>query len=580
MLVKDRDVFFNKALDDIHKSPVISYDLETTGLSPYQGDRLIGIGVTVPDLEEGKKHRSYYIPFRHANGVNLPIELLYHFAPIVGDPNKILTGFNVGFDVHFTEVERMPVHSQLVDVQLGAHLANENEMSFKLEDLAKKYVDPKADEAEEELISKIRAVVGKKPARKTIKKFMYLLDPEDVAPYANQDTELTWALAEFYQYALEQQGLSEIWYEVNEYLKTVIAMERRGVLIDVENCQRFIEATEKRSQDLMDKMIELNGGQEFNPRSVPQLRKILKQHNTDKESLKTCKHPIAKHLYEFRAWKRAIDTYYQNFMDLMDDNRRVHPNLNPRGTVTGRLSCTNPPLQGLPKKKDQYRVRDLIVAPPGYVLMAWDYSQAEMRMLAHYTNDPFLIDAYINEKDIHGETAEAINIDREKAKRTNFSIVYGIGVPGLSGELKISEKEARSILNRYHKRIPGIKQLYYSAEKMARQKRYIEMWTGRRRHYRKDDFFHKAMSNLIQGGVAEVMRHTITKLFSQMVGTRAYMNLQVHDEILFEIPEDEQGFWAPLIKRTMEDFSFRVPMIAEGKVGKNWANMEPIEVEE
>ena len=551
--------------------PVIAYDLETTGLEPFKQDRLIGVAILIPDLTGEKAGDSYYVPFRHQTGANLPIEDLYRLAPYLADPTKVIIGHNIKFDVHFTEADHISVHNHLIDTMLGAHLANENEFSFALKRLGAKYVDESASKAEKDLAQTLKD-------RKLKKGDMDKLPPEVVAPYAEQDVHLTWALSKLYSKSLTGQGINELWPEVNQYLEAVVAMERRGALVDTAGCTRNLAVAEKHQEELREKMNGL-AGREFNPNSVPQLRKILGQHETDKHALAECNHPVVPLLLEHRAWAKAADTFYQGFLDRLDSNQRLHPSLSLMGTISSRLSCKDPNLQALPKKSGKiYKVRDLIMAPPGYVLMSWDLSQIELRVLAHYTKDAFLVDAFREGKDIHGETAAGLGISRTKAKRTNFSIVYGIGAQSLASELSVPVPESRRILDRYYGLMPGVRKLYRQAQRIADRDRKIPMWTGRLRHYRQEDATHKAMSNLIQGGVAEIMRVIITRLHDLMKGSGAYQILQVHDEVLFEIPEDEAIDWAMEIKRTMEDFKFDVPIVTEGAIGYSWGSsrMKPV----
>jgi len=559
---------YNDLLVKVHQSPAIVYDLETNGLDSFHGNRLIGVAILIPDMTGETDGESFYVPFRHKVGTNIPIRELYKLAPFFADPDKTLIGFNLKFDVHFTEIEGMTVFNRFVDVMLGAHLNNENELTFQLKRLGDKYMSDDASQEQSEL----KALLKEK---KLGMGDMNQLLPEQVGPYAEQDVILTWKLAKFFQHRLVIQKLADLWAEVNEYCKIISAMERRGVLINPELCQVNSNIAQVRCDDLMAVMVALVG-HEFNPRSVPQLRKILGQHKTDKESLKTCKHALAPLLLEYRGWNRAITTYYNGFQASMDENCRIHPNLNVHGTISGRLSCTKPNLQALPKKKDTYKVRELVIAPPGFKLLSFDWSQAELRILAHYTQDPFLIKVFKDEKDIHQETADQLNLLRDLAKRINFGIVYGIGAVGLSEMANVSIADAKVYLEHYHKLIPGIRILMNFCEKMASRDRKMPMWTGRLRHYRSVDEVHKAMSNLIQGGVAEMMRVATTKLGALLEGTLVHMTLQVHDEILFEIPDAEVKYWIPKIKAIMEDFRFHVPIVVDCKVGTTWSNLQGV----
>lgn len=572
MLVQTKTKY-KELLRRIRDSETITYDLETTGLNPFGQDRLIGVAILVPGVTKKYRDESFYIPFRHLEGKNLPIENLYLLAPFLEDPNRTLIGFNLKFDVHFTEVEQITVNNRLVDVMLAAHLANENEMGFHLKGLSTKYISSDATLPEKALMQRLKDK-GYKPK----KEYMKHLPPEDVAPYAEQDVILTWKLGQFYSRNLTDQGIYHLWAKINEYLRATVVMERRGVLIDSEECAKSLVSTRRRRVKLYKEMKAIVG-HDFNPNSVPQLRKILEQKSTDKDALKKSKHPVALLLRKDRGLGKAETAFYQVFLNSVDSNCRIHPSILLHGTISGRPSCRKPNLQALPKKSTStYKVRDLILAPPGYVLMSWDWNQAELRLLAHYTKDPFLLDAFRQKKDFHQEVSTMLGIPRERGKRINLGIVYGIGADALSESLDIPRAEAKEYLNRYHRLIPGVRRLYYTAQRIAERDHKIPMWTGRLRHYRKEDAFHKAMSNLIQGGVAEMMRIAITRLHRLTEITNVHQVLQVHDEILFEVPVDREAYWAPVIKDIMEDFKFDVPIMAEGRMGYSWSTdkMQPI----
>ncbi len=554
--------------------PVLVYDLETTGLHPFLGDRLIGIALLIPD---GKGEEAYYLPFRHAIGPNLPIPSMRMLAPLLTDPKRCLVGFNIKFDNHFSLVDGIPVFNQIVDVMLGAHLANENEMQFKLKRLGDKYMGANAGDAERDLQKELKSHGWGKSD-------MWRLPSAQVAPYAEQDVILTWQLCVWYQQALKRDNLESLWDEVNEYLGAVAAMERRGVLVNREQAAVQAEEALTLQEKQLQRIRELAGNSDFNPNSPPQVRDLLGTKAANIEALQRCKNPLADEILKYRQYTKAIGTWYKPMTDLADEFNRVHPSINLHGTVTGRPSCSGPNLQALPKRHDFYRVRDLIIAPPGYILMDWDWSQAELRLLGHYSGDPFLLEAYNSgqSSDIHQATADRMGVPREIAKRINFGIVYGIGATSLSHQLKCSKAQAAAYLKQYHAMVPRVMELYNTAERIARVKKQIPMWTGRLKRYNEHYETRKASSNLIQGGVAEMMRVAITKLHHAFEGTRIHMVLQVHDEILTEVPDDPESiaFAGRTMQHLMEDFDFDVPIVADGRIGKTWGSMTAYHVEE
>ena len=559
---------FNRVLDMLAKQALIVYDVETNGLRWYRDDHIIGVAVLArPGGNGSSSYQPYYLPFRHRVGRNLPIECLLGLGGLFRRPRYLL-GWNVKFDVHFTARECIDVGARLIDAQLAAHLVNENEESFALKRLGVKYLGENADGPERY----VNQILSNNKLRKSD---MDMLNPRDVAAYAEQDAVLAYTLAKKFGKELVNQDIEHLWPQLNDYLEAIVAIERRGVLIDIDTCAEYLRIAREKQAELHGRMRDIVG-YDFNPDSVPQLRRILGTSRTDKKALEECDHPIALLLKESRAWGRAASTYYEAFLELADRYNRIHPNFMLIGTISGRLSCREPNLQALPRGNNIYRVRDLVVAPPGYVLMSWDWNQAELRLLAHYTQERFLLDAFRTDKDIHGEVARELNIPRDLAKRVNFGSVYGVGPLALARELGIPVAQARGFLDKYYKLMPGVRRLYSASQEVAARERKIAMWTGRLRHYDDPDETHKAMSNLIQGGVAEMMRVAITRLHRTIADTGAHQVLQVHDEILFEIPEADAARWATAIKRTMEDFPFIVPIKAEGRIGRSWGKMLPI----
>lgn len=563
LVVKKRE--FNAMVKALKGASHFAYDLETTGLQWWADSRILGMAFYLPD-----KDLSYYVPFRHTSKPNAKLSWMALLRPIFKDSSKLMATWNGKFDVHFTEAEQalggVTVANTLVDGMLAAHLVNENESSFALKTLGRKYLGESAGAEEDALLQELKR-------QKLGKGGMACLDAVLVGAYAEQDVRLTWRMCDMYAPFLRSKGLYGLWYELGRYSIVVQKMEKAGILIDRDRCRVAVANAEERCTELMEEMVSMVG-HAFNPQSAPQIQRILKVKSSRREVLETLATPFATKLLEYRMWRKAIGSYFAVFLEQADARGRLHCSFWIHGTVTGRLSCHAPNLQALPRQRDIYQVRPVFVAGEGKVLLSADLSQVELRILAHYTQDPFLMDAYnIEGRDIHQMVADAVGIERVNAKPLNFSMVYGAGEDEISRALHCAKQAARQILSRYHQRIPGIKRLYHHMEGMAKRQRYITMWTGRLRRYSEHDAHYKAMSNLIQGAVGELIRVAMLRMPSALAGTSAEMLLQVHDELVFELLPKDLPAVSESIRKAMEDFAFSVPIVVEQKVGVNYGEM-------
>ena len=268
--------------------------------------------------------------------------------------------------------------------------------------------------------------------------------------------------------------------------------------------------------------------------------------------------------------------YYVPYLEEADPEGTLHCNLNLIGTYTGRLACSHPNLQAVAKATEVFKVKDVFTAREGYTMIQSDYKQAEMRLVTHYTKDPVMRELILSDADLHSETANRLSIPRQAAKRLNFSVIYGIGYRKLAENLKVEEPVAKDYLERYHGLYPGFRRLMAQCEEFAKEYGYIEMWTGRLRHFNVPAADpHKAMSNLIQGGVAEVVRVAISRLYPAVNDLGGRMLMQVHDSIIFEVPDDRLAEALPTIRLVMEDFDFDPPMGVDVEFGKSWGTFRP-----
>lgn len=553
---------FPHVISRLHQCKTLYVDCETTGLQMWRDDRLCGIAV------EGDG-QSYYFPFRHGEGENLPLHSMTAFRNLLSSPKITYVGFNYGFDMEFLYRDGVPYAPKIEDVQTMAHLLNENEPKATLKALGAKYIGSEAEEEEQKLNDELKK-------RKLKKGQMSQLPAELVAPYAEQDVILTRMLHEYYKPYLDKWKIHDLWQEYNEYQLAICEMERHGIGLDMALMDEYQEKAQTEVERCRKKIEEL-AGYEINLNSAPQLQKWLGLKSTAAKILeKMPKRPGVKELLEYRGWNRVYANYYRKFRETMDANCRLHANLNLVGTETGRLSCSNPPLQAIPRSTDIYRVKDVFVASPGHTILEADYSQAEIRVATHYGNVVRMREKLLRGGDIHSETAEEIGIPRDAAKRLNFSVIYGIGPNTLADNLEIPRKQAREYLNKYHANYPGFKALYRSAEMKAKQRGFIRMFSGRMRHYNtKLAFPHKASSNLVQGTVGEMLRVAITRIRRE---TPYNMWLTVHDSVLFEIPENETKQAVKDIKRIMEDTPWcSIPMKIDFKAGRSWGQAKEIQ---
>lgn len=549
------------------------FDLETTGLNPYKEDRLCGIAIYCGS-------QSFYFPFRHGEGVNLPLSYIRHFDDVfVG---KKLVGWNTKFDLSFLLADNIPISDDIEDVMLCAHLLNENESNFRLKDLGRKYIDPNAKDEQLELVEELSSRGLKKGQ-------MWRLPPELVYEYAEMDVILTHKLKSFYYPHLVKHSLSNLWSEYNYYLLVILAMEKRGIKLNVELIHEYIKRNDDRKEEILSEIKTLLG-YTINPNSPKQVSALFGIQSTDVETLEGIDDPIARLIVEFRRCTKANSSYYKALLDNMDSEGVIHPNFNIIGTVTGRLSCNTPNLQAIPRKSDDPNdprnyIKEVFKARKGYVLVQLDYKQAEVYIGAHYAKAKNLNQMIAEGKDIHGETASSLGIPRFAAKRLNFSLQYGIGAYSLSKDLGVTPSVAQNYINLYNTVHPEISELYDHMDLVARTQGYITQFTGRRRLYDgKKSPYHKASSNLIQGTVAEIMRIASTKIYKFLLDKGAYQLLHVHDSIILEIPEDRVQNLVNNIIGIMTDFYddngnplFTNILKVDVEYGRDWYNMKGLQ---
>ena len=543
-------------------------DTETTGLNSFgtlstEPNRIIGI--SIDDVSD-----AYYFPFRHKIGVNLPMSCMEFFRSYLSDPHRTYGGFNYKFDQHMLAADGISYSLNFEDAMLAVHLLNENEINFKLKDLCDRYHIGKGSLEESILLEKVN---GRKD-------MMGDLDPVDVEPYACDDVRLTRGLLQLVKPALQHYGLYEIWKQVNYYSYITARMESRGMLVDVDLVHKYQEEAEGHRKTVFD---VLNGlaGYAINPNSSKQVCAFLGVDSSKAEILEEMIDAggddgiKAQTIREARGWSSVNSRYYDPYLACIDQEHAIHCSLNLIGTISGRLSCSNPNLQAVAKHTEVFKVKDVFIARPGYTLIQADYKQAEMRLVTFYTKDPIMCGLIESGADLHSSTAETLNIPRNAAKRINFGVVYGIGADHLASSLRVERRVAKGYLDQYHALYPGFRKLIKACEQKAQSDGIIVMWTGRQRHFNVPGLDpHKAMSNLIQGGVAEIVRVAISRLFPAIEDLGGYMLLQVHDSVMFEVPDAVTIPAMQAIKYIMEDFDFVPHVGVDIEYGKSWGALK------
>jgi len=411
---------------------------------------------------------------------------------------------------------------------------------------------------------------------------------------------------------LKKENLWSLFSKVEMPLvKVLVRMQERGVKVDRTVLEDFLKEIEKKRRDLEEEIFE-EVGQRFNLNSSKQLGEILfgrlnlppvkktkTGYSTDEEVLEVLSliRPSVRKILEYRKLSKLESTYIRPLPNLINPKTgRIHTSFNQTVTATGRLSSSRPNLQNIPIRDELgKRLRKAFIAEDGYLLLSADYSQIELRILAHLSGDPNLKDAFLKGEDIHRQTAAEIfgvlplQVSpqmRRQAKVVNFGIVYGISPYGLSRDLGISEKDAEDYIKRYFERYPRVKEYIEKTIEEARERQYVTTLMGRKRYLpgilsskkKEREFAERtAINTPVQGGAADLIKLAMVNLHRRFEEENlgAYIILQIHDELLFEVPEKEVDKTRKIVKEEMEKaMKLSVPLVVQTKVGKNWAEME------
>lgn len=582
MLVKRRT--FDDCLAPFAGARRLVCDVETNGTKPWLGHRVIGVALGLPDLS----HVCYF-PIRHKPGGNLRWAQYRRLISLLSQRDVVYTGWNYKFDLEMLMQDGMRFPRKIEDVMLAAHYLNENDQPFELKRWGVKYLGEGAADEEEKLLELIKSRLkeeGIKAKKAELKGHMDILHPRELEPYATDDIRLTEGLRRLAMPALKRWNLRQHWRDANKYLRIVARMELRGLQLDVPRIQKLSREAHHESHKAYQKLIDL-AGYEINPGSHVQVKKFLNITSSRAEILEEMQTEESEAILSFRAWHKANHTYYLRWLEWMDHGHVLHPNLNLHRVVTGRQSASDPNLHAVPRYRPEYKVKDVIVARKGYVLISADYNQAELRMGTSVAQEEEMAKLFRSKPlpgkrtvDIHQLVADQLHIGRDFAKTINFMILYGGGADKLARKVKIPLSMATKYLQHYHRTYWHFRHTSQFWANRARYQGYIRLWNGRVRHFNHPRANPKdAFNSLVQGGVAAMLEDAILALDPILRPMDVHMMLQIHDQIILECPRDLVDDVCPIVKREMENFDqFLIPPIADFKVGRRWGQLEDYEM--
>lgn len=581
-----------KRADFIQKmrtSEILSLDTETTGMDPICAE-LVGMSFSV------KENEAYYLPVP-ANQEEAT-QIVNEIKELFENENSLKIGQNIKYDMLVLEKYGVKIRGPLFDTMI-AHYVLQPELRHNMDYLAEVYLGYRTIHIDE--------LIGPKGKNQ---KSMRSLSPAEVYKYACEDADVTLKLYHVLEKELPKSGMEKLFYEVEMPLVPVLEhMENNGVRIDTDSLKQTSERYTARLIDLEREVHEM-AGSDFNVSSPKQVGEILfdklkiaekpkktksGQYVTSEDTLESLryKHPIIGKILDYRGLKKLLSTYIEALPKLINPaTGKIHTSFNQTVTATGRLSSSNPNLQNIPiRDEDGKEIRKAFIPDDGWLFFSADYSQIELRIMAHLSGDETMISGFLHEADIHAATAakiykvpiEEVTKDmRRKAKTANFGIIYGISVFGLAERMNVDRKEAKELIDNYFLTYPKVKEYMDKSIEIAREKEYVETLFQRRRYL--PDIHSRnavvrgyaernAINAPIQGSAADIIKVAMIRIDKRFEkeGVRAKMSLQVHDELNFSVPVEEKEKIQQIVIEEMEKaYTLRVPLVADCGWGKNW----------
>lgn len=600
--VIDSDEKLTEMVELLSVSRMIAFDTETTGIDPLRAE-IVGISLAIREGE------GYYIPLGHKNEANqLPVDrVITALTPAMTDPKISKVGHNIKFDALVLQNYGLNVTPLSFDTMIAEWLVDPASRNLGLKDMADTLLGISMTHIEE-LIGRGKSQIS-----------MDNVSVAAAAPYAAADAEVTLRLVPVTQKRMDEHLCTDIFKKIEMPLVPVlISMEQEGITLDVEFFTRFSREMGDRL-NLIESEVYDHVGHPFNLNSTQQLSKVLfedlkleppdRSKKTSSGHFSTAAavldelkgvHPVVDLLLEYRELSKLKSTYLDALpLQVNPRTGRVHTSFNQTGSVTGRLASSEPNLQNIPTRTELGRqVRLGFTAATGHRLLSVDYSQIELRIVAHMAGDQAMLEAFREGQDIHATTAAAIydvplsevtKDQRRHAKAINFGLIYGMSSFGLSRSTDLTLGEAENFVKDYFEHFPGVKKYLDNIRVVAARQGYVETMLGRRRYFpnlanpvnvmMRNREEREAINAPIQGTAADIMKIAMIDVQKALAdsGLSTRMILQVHDELVLEVPENEIEAAAKLVRRVMEAaYKLDIPLLTEARSGINWGSMQVI----
>ncbi|WP_104498340.1 DNA polymerase I [Acinetobacter indicus] len=568
-----------------------AFDTETTSLD-YRIAQIVGFSVAFDATE------AFYVPLAH-DYAGAPEQLnreavLAQIKPILENPAVEKIGHHLKYDAHVLENHSIHLQGWYFDTMLASYVLNSVATRHGMDDVARLYLS--------HLTTTYEQIAGKGAKQKTFNQ----IEIETAAHYAAEDAHVTYRLYEVLNEKLQRHPeLSNLLHHIEMPVARVLTqMEENGIKLDLNFLDQLGVEFSNTMLQLEQQIIEL-AGQPFNVSSPKQVGEILfeklgikggkktatGQYSTSESILEKIEHPIASLIVEYRGLSKLKSTYTDGLQKQANSSsHRVHTSYHQALTATGRLSSTDPNLQNIPVRMDIGRqIRKAFIAPEGRVLLAADYSQIELRLMAHFSQDDALVDAFNHGQDVHRRTAaEVLNIaledvtpdQRRQAKAVNFGLLYGMSEFGLIRQLGFTREESQNYIKQYFQRYPGIYEYMQRTRQVALEQGFVETLTGRRLYTPDIDARNMmvrkaaeraAINAPLQGSAADIIKMAMVEVDKMLPRDQAKMLLQVHDELVFEVDADVADELAPKLAEVMQSvIELSVPLVVEVGKGQNW----------